>query len=137
MQFVHPTERERLIRCVQAGPRGSGDVEVEHLVEERLERLRGSRPDERAESLAKLARALSDPIRIAILRAIGSEGPLCVCELVVVSGRSQPSTSHHLRILDDAGLVKREKRGRWAYYSLTNEGLLDSLEDLNQSTATK
>jgi len=129
---VQPTERERLIRCVLAGPSGSENTEARHSIEERIERLRSSRPDKGTEYLAKLTRALSDPIRIAILRALGSEGSLCVCELVIVSGRSQPSTSHHLRILDDAGLLKREKRGRWVYYSLADDSLLDVLEKLGE-----
>lgn len=129
-------ERERLMRCVLAGGRGSSVSGSKDNLEKRLERLRSCRPDKSAEYLAKLAKALSDPIRIAILKALGSEGSLCVCELVIVSGRSQPSTSHHLRILDNAGLLKSEKRGRWVDYSLSDERILDLLERLRELADT-
>ncbi|MFN6121332.1 MAG: ArsR/SmtB family transcription factor [Actinomycetes bacterium] len=61
---------------------------------------------------------LGDPVRLHLLSMIAANGALgvCVCDLVEPSGRSQPTVSHHLRILREAGLVTSEKRGKWAWY---------------------
>jgi ArsR family transcriptional regulator, arsenate/arsenite/antimonite-responsive transcriptional repressor len=75
--------------------------------------------DERdAAELAKGFAALSDPVRLhllSIITAAGTQGA-CVCDLVEPSGRSQPTVSHHLKVLREAGLVTSEKRGTWAWY---------------------
>jgi ArsR family transcriptional regulator len=90
--------------------------------------------DEEAEATAALFRALGDPARVRILNALATtDGPVCVCELVDPLGLSQPTVSHHLKKLTDAGLLEREQRGRWAYYSLDPEAasILAALIDLN------
>jgi len=70
-----------------------------------------------AELLAKSFVALSDPIRLRLLSFITSvDGEVCACDLVEPSGRSQPTVSHHMKILVDAGLVTRDKRGLWVWY---------------------
>ena len=70
-----------------------------------------------AEGLAQSFAALSDPIRLRLLSFItSSAGEVCACDLVQPSGRSQPTVSHHMKILVDAGLVEREKRGLWVWY---------------------
>jgi len=70
-----------------------------------------------AELLARSFAALSDPIRLRLLSFITSaDGEVCACDLVEPSGRSQPTVSHHMKILVDAGLVTREKRGLWVWY---------------------
>jgi len=70
-----------------------------------------------AELLARSFAALADPIRLRLLSAIASAGDeVCACDLVEPSGRSQPTVSHHMKILVDAGLVAREKRGTWVWY---------------------
>jgi ArsR family transcriptional regulator, arsenate/arsenite/antimonite-responsive transcriptional repressor len=61
--------------------------------------------------------ALSDPIRLRLLSIVASAGDeVCACDLLEPSGRSQPTVSHHMKILVDAGLVTREKRGLWVWY---------------------
>lgn len=62
--------------------------------------------------------ALADPVRLHLLSLITANGATgaCVCDLIEPSGRSQPTVSHHLKILREAGLVTAEKRGRWAWY---------------------
>lgn len=76
--------------------------------------------DREAEATAAMFRALADPARVRIVNALAtSGGPVCVCELVEPLGLSQPTVSHHLKRLTDAGLLEREQRGRWAYYSLS------------------
>jgi ArsR family transcriptional regulator, arsenate/arsenite/antimonite-responsive transcriptional repressor len=71
-----------------------------------------------AASLAAALRVLADPARLRLLSLIGAHpnGEACVCELTEPLGLSQPTVSHHLKVLTEAGLVGREKRGRWVYY---------------------
>lgn len=71
-----------------------------------------------AVELAKGFQALADPVRLHLLSLIAANGSIgaCVCDLVEPSGRSQPTVSHHLRILREAGLVTTERRGTWAWY---------------------
>ena len=81
-----------------------------------------------AETLAASLKALADPARLRLLSLLAAnEGcESCVCDLVEPLGLSQPTVSHHLKVLVDAGLVSREKRGVWAYYALV-PGALDSI----------
>lgn len=81
-----------------------------------------------AEALALRFKALADPNRLRILSIVStsSEAETCVCDLSEPLELSQPTVSHHLKILVEAGLLNREKRGVWAYYSLV-PGALDSL----------
>ena len=70
-----------------------------------------------AELLAQSFAALADPVRLRLLSFVTSvRGEVCACDLVEPSGRSQPTVSHHMKILVDAGLVTREKRGLWVWY---------------------
>lgn len=80
---------------------------------------------EQADDLAAAFKVLSDPVRLRLLSMIAnaSTGEACVCDLVEPLERSQPTISHHLSVLVDAGLVDREKRGRWAYYRIIPEKL--------------
>jgi ArsR family transcriptional regulator, arsenate/arsenite/antimonite-responsive transcriptional repressor len=74
--------------------------------------------EEQADVLARSFAALADPIRLRLLSFIASAATdeVCACDLVDPSGRSQPTVSHHMKILVDAGLVTREKRGLWVWY---------------------
>jgi ArsR family transcriptional regulator, arsenate/arsenite/antimonite-responsive transcriptional repressor len=75
--------------------------------------------DEEAEATAELFRALADPARVRVLNLLAtSEEPVCVCNLIEPLGLSQPTVSHHLKKLVDAGLLDREQRGKWAYFSI-------------------
>ncbi len=77
----------------------------------------GTLDEEQAELLARSFAALSDPVRIRLLSHVASaDDEVCACDLVAVSGRSQPTVSHHMKLLFDAGLVTREKRGLWVWY---------------------
>ena len=71
-----------------------------------------------AEDLAAAFKVLADPARLRLFSLIASAAPgeACACDLVEPLGKSQPTVSHHLSVLTDAGLVTREKRGRWAWY---------------------
>jgi ArsR family transcriptional regulator, arsenate/arsenite/antimonite-responsive transcriptional repressor len=76
--------------------------------------------DEEAALAASLFRALADPARVKLLSMIAAAPAreACVCDLVDTVALSQPTVSHHLKVLLEAGLVERERRGTWAYYSL-------------------
>ncbi len=78
--------------------------------------------DDEAEATAALFRALADPARVKIVNRIANAGePVCACEFPELLGLAQPTVSHHLKKLADAGLLEREQRGRWAYFSITSE----------------
>jgi len=103
----------------------------------RLELLDCCRPlgtpslaDEEAEATAQVFKALADPARVKILSVLAAgEEAVCACEFVPALGLSQATVSHHLKKLTDAGLLEREQRGKWAYFSLNSEALaqLESL----------
>jgi len=73
-----------------------------------------------AEALAHSFAALADPIRLRLLSLVAASNldEVCACDLVEPSGRSQPTVSHHMKILVDAGLIEREKRGLWVWYRI-------------------
>ena len=81
-----------------------------------------------AEVFARRLKALADPVRLRLVSIVAaSEGnEACVCDLIEPVGLSQPTVSHHLKILTDAGFLSRTKRGTWAYYRLV-PGALESV----------
>jgi ArsR family transcriptional regulator len=76
-----------------------------------------------AEVLAAAFKVLADPVRLRLLSIIANSagGEMCACDLVEPVGRSQPTVSHHLSILADAGLLAREQRGKWAWFRIVPE----------------
>jgi ArsR family transcriptional regulator len=76
-----------------------------------------------AESVASLLKALSDPVRLRLMSTIAASEETCVCELTDGFDVSQPTISHHLRVLREAGLVDSERRGTWVYYWARPEAL--------------
>jgi ArsR family transcriptional regulator, arsenate/arsenite/antimonite-responsive transcriptional repressor len=83
----------------------------------------------RSDRVATVAKALSDPIRVRLVDVLRAHaGKVCVCELTPLFDVGQPTVSHHLRVLRDAGIVGVERRGLWAYYYV----LPDALEELTQ-----
>jgi ArsR family transcriptional regulator len=88
--------------------------------------LAGAMSADEAADLARTLKALADPARLRVLSLVaGNDGrEVCVCDLTEPLGLSQPTVSHHLKVLVDAGFLQRDKRGVWAYYSLV-PGALD------------
>ena len=80
---------------------------------------------EQAGQVAPLLKALADPVRLRLMSLIASHpgGEACVCDLTEAFDLSQPTISHHLKVLHEAGLVEREKRGVWVYYRALTEAL--------------
>jgi len=101
--------------------RAAGEACCEPVVYPDVER-------ERAERIAQIAKALADPVRLQLVDVLRKHaGKVCVCELVPLFDLSQPTVSHHLKVLREAGLVASERRGLWAYYYV----LPDALEELS------
>src|SRR6478752_3782718 len=82
---------------------------------------------EAAERIAPLLKALADPVRLRLLSLVASHegGEACVCDLNDAFDLSQPTISHHLKVLHEAGLLDRSKRGVWVYYAVRRDALTD------------
>jgi ArsR family transcriptional regulator len=94
--------------------------------------------DDEAGAAARLFKALADPARVRLVNLLAtSDEPICACDLTPSLGLAQPTVSHHLKKLTDAGLLEREQRGKWAYYSLDRDALrgLAALVDLQEVPA--
>ncbi|HYZ76722.1 MAG TPA: metalloregulator ArsR/SmtB family transcription factor [Gaiellaceae bacterium] len=80
-------------------------------------------PQEAREELAARFKSLADPTRVALVNRLAAAEEVCVCDLNTAFDLSQPTISHHLRILREAGLVESTRRGTWAYYRLVPEAI--------------
>ncbi len=95
--------------------------------------LTGAILDEaQADALAARLKALADPIRLRLvsLLACSDSGEICACDLPQLLGRKQPTISHHLKLLAEAGIIDREQRGKWAWFRLKPDGLDEIREAL-------
>lgn len=92
---------------------------------------------EDAAAFARTLKAIADPARLRLLSLIAAHegGEACVCDLTEPLALSQPTVSHHLKVLVDAGLLTREKRGVWAYFTLV-PGALDAVADVLRTKTT-
>ena len=101
-------------------------VQLLAQIEECCRVLEAPLSEREAETLASMLRVLADPTRLRLVSVIAAqpEGEACVCNLTGPVGLSQPTVSHHLKVLNEAGLLDRQQRGRWVYYSL-RAGALD------------
>jgi ArsR family transcriptional regulator len=85
----------------------------------------GALSAEQAEQVAPLLKALADPVRLRLMSLVASHpgGEACVCDLTGAFDLSQPTISHHLKVLHESGLLDREKRGVWVYYRVRTQAL--------------
>ena len=90
-----------------------------------------------ADGLASALRVLADPARLRLVSLIAAQpgGEACVCNLTEPLGLSQPTISHHLKVLHEAGILDREQRGRWVYYAI-RAGALDRVASVFASTSS-
>ena len=86
-----------------------------------------------AESLATRLGAVADPVRLQVLSIISNSpsGEICACDFVEPLGKSQPTVSHHLKVLAEAGLIAGDKRGRWIWYRLGDDAVSSLAESLS------
>ena len=100
----------------------------------------GALSADQAEQIAPLLKALADPVRLRLMSLVASSpgGEACVCDLTGAFNLSQPTISHHLKVLHEAGLLERDKRGVWVYYRVNAEALrsLGSLIGTRPATGT-
>ncbi len=88
--------------------------------------------DEReADDLARAFAALADPVRIRLLSLVADAGECCACDLLEPLGKSQPTISHHTKVLSDAGILRGEKRGRWVWWSVDGVRLAELRDTLS------
>jgi ArsR family transcriptional regulator len=87
--------------------------------------------------LSQAFAALADPVRLRLLSLVAAAPEVCACELVEPLGRSQPTVSHHLKILFEAGLLTREKRGTWVWYAVVPDRLADLRDALSPTAAAR
>ena len=87
-----------------------------------------------AADLASCFKALADPTRVAIINRLAAAGEVCVCDLTAACRLSQPTVSHHLKLLRQAGLVDSTRRGTWAYYRLVPETIAQLAGALGANT---
>jgi ArsR family transcriptional regulator, arsenate/arsenite/antimonite-responsive transcriptional repressor len=83
-----------------------------------------------AAGLASVLAALADPVRLRLLSIVAAQGEVCSCHLQEPLGKSQPTISHHTRVLADAGLIEGEKRGKWTWWRIVPERLASLREAL-------
>jgi ArsR family transcriptional regulator, arsenate/arsenite/antimonite-responsive transcriptional repressor len=102
-------------------------ADAERWVEECCPTLGGDAPLSRAEAerLSRTLKAIADPARLQVLSYLRSQpnGEACACDLVEPLGLAQPTVSHHLKVLYEAGVLEREKRATWVYYRLPDDRL--------------
>jgi ArsR family transcriptional regulator len=108
-------------KCQSIVGEESGEATVTELCCAPVRAAPLSEPD--AEDLAAVFSALADPVRLRILSLIADAGEVCSCNLLEPLNRSQPTVSHHTKLLADAGLIVGEKRGRWVWWQLVPERL--------------
>ena len=119
---------KKIERLVQSGRREVQSITgyIEELRKEAVEAI----DEEDVRKKSAFFKALSDPTRIRMLELLHRRGELCVCEIMAALNLTQPTTSHHLGILEKAGLVRGRKEGRWMFYSLLDEELWKRLSNL-------
>ncbi len=103
-----------------------GDPEKAKEKVKKLRFLMKKIDSENSDTEADIFKAVADPCRIKILKLL-REGELCVCEIMTALNRPQSSTSHHLSILKDAGLIKERKDGKWSRYRLSDGAVIEML----------
>ena len=109
---MQPDQGTLDLRPVAGAPAGTAECSIP-LVREPI-------GDSAAAGLAQVFKALGDPVRLRLLSLIGAHqgGEVCVCELTDAFNLTQPTISHHLKVLREAGIITSERRGTWVYYRL-------------------
>jgi ArsR family transcriptional regulator len=121
-QFMACVQEEAVNRMTRL----IGDPDKAECKVNKLRSLTNNIDEKELEAEAEIFQAMSDPCRLKILTLL-KEGELCACEIMIGLDRPQSSTSHHLSILKDAGLIKERKDGRWSRYRLSEGAIIEML----------
>ena len=120
-------ENKRLRGLIESGVRcAKNDVDYSKLLKTIAKDLAVSNQDKQQ---TRFFKALGDQTRLRIIRLLNHQ-EMCVCEVMVALGLTQPTASHHLSILENANLVKRRKEGKWVFYSIQSPKLIQNLHNL-------
>lgn len=119
MAYVPEEALERMTRLI-------GDLDEAECKVNKLYLITKKLDEAEIKDEAEILKAMSDPCRLKILTLL-KEGELCVCEIMIILDRQQSTTSHHLSILKDAGLIKERKDGRWSRYRLSEGAVIEML----------
>lgn len=126
-----PKVSQRLLRFVESGACKFCEHGKASKYTKELQEVAEEIADvEIADQQSKFFKALADETRLRILRLLELR-EMCVCEVMVALGLTQPTASHHLGILEKAGLVRDRKEGKWVFYSITNPQLIDKIHKLS------
>ena len=115
---------KRLSRLVKGGIRSTKDP-TKYACE--LEQLADEIPEESVSTKSKFFKALADETRLKIMKLLQNR-EMCVCEIMVALNLTQPTASHHLGLLENVGLIKDRKDGKWVFYSISDPKLIDNLQ---------
>ncbi|TRZ67416.1 MAG: ArsR family transcriptional regulator [Methanothrix sp.] len=118
------TDTELLEQCVKQLVGLTGNESTARKAAQRLRSITKSIDEDEVTAEAGVLKAMSDPCRLTILKLL-KEGELCVCEITTALDRPQSSTSHHLSILKNTGLIKERKVGKWSHYRLSEGAIID------------
>jgi DNA-binding transcriptional ArsR family regulator len=122
MAYISEEAVNRMTRLI-------GDSDKAECKVNKLRSLTNKIDEKEIEVEAEIFKAMSDPCRLKILMLL-REGELCVCEIMVGLERPQSTTSHHLSILKDAGLIRERKDGRWSRYRLSEGAVIEMLNQV-------
>jgi ArsR family transcriptional regulator len=92
--------------------------------------------EDEAVDLAHAYAALADPVRLRLLSLVADAGEVCACDLLAPLGKSQPTVSHHTKVLSEVGLITGEKRGRWVWWSIVPERMAELRDALAAPLST-
>ena len=128
---TRPKVNKRLLRFVESGACRACESGDASEYSGKLQKIADQIADvEMADKQSRLFKALADETRLRILKLLEVR-EMCVCEVMVALGLTQPTASHHLGILENAGLVKDRKEGKWVFYSVANPKLTESMRKLS------
>ncbi len=123
----NPILDERLLRLMNSGICGAEDpVKCAANLKELANRVASV---ETSDKQSRFFKALADEIRLRILKLLNVR-EMCVCEVMVALDLTQPTASHHLGILENAGIIKDRKEGKWVFYSIANPKLMKNIQDV-------
>jgi len=126
-----PKANKRLLRFVESGACKACESGDASEYSGRLQKIAEQTADiEMADKQSRLFKALADETRLRILKLLEVR-EMCVCEVMVALGLTQPTASHHLGILENAGLAKNRKEGKWVFYSIANPELIENMHKMN------
>lgn len=127
---ARPKVDRRLLRFVESGACKACESGNASEYSGKLQKIAEQIADvEVADKQSRLFKALADETRLRILKLLGVR-EMCVCEVMVALGLTQPTASHHLGILENVGLVKDRKDGKWVFYSVANPKLTENMRKL-------